>query len=360
MNARERIQATLNRQPVDRRPVDLWYTPEIATALKQFFGIDDEFALYRAMNLDKIVWVFPGYHGPDPDSEALGSSHYGGDRTMWGAPLKTIDTGTAVYQEMRDPPLRTYETIEALDDYPYWPDPSRFDYEAAETLARNAAQEFAVIGPWVSFFEIYCQLRGLDQELMDVMMNPDLVHAILDRIESIQTEMMKRFFEAAGDVVDLVFISDDMGMQENLLVSLDTWDEYFKARMKRWCDLIHSYGIKVFFHSDGAMEPLIPRLIDCGIDVLNPIQHVCPGMDTVALGERYGDQLIFHGGIDNQSVLPFGSVEDVRAETQRCLETLGAGGKGYICCSCHNVQAGTPVENILAMIETVQATPLVE
>ena len=112
--------------------------------------------------------------------------------------------------------------------------------------------------------------------------------------------------------------------------------------------------MRVLYHTDGAAGDLLESLIDCGIDVLNPIQHVCSGMECAPLKKRYGDRVIFHGGIDNQGVLPFGSPEDVRRETEECLRTLGGDRQGYICCSCHNVQAGTPVENILAMVETVQ------
>jgi uroporphyrinogen decarboxylase len=126
--------------------------------------------------------------------------------------------------------------------------------------------------------------------------------------------------------------------------------------MIRWCDLIHRWGLKVFYHTDGAARPLLRPIIDCGIDVLNPIQHACPGMDMAELKKEFGSQVIFHGGIDNQSALPFGTPQQVREETQRCLDTLGAGREGFICCSCHNVQAGTPLENILAMIETVQSS----
>ena len=128
---------------------------------------------------------------------------------------------------------------------------------------------------------------------------------------------------------------------------------HFKHRLKNWCDLIHSYGKKVLYHTDGAVLPLIPGLIECGIDILNPIQHVCPGMDRANLKQQYGKDLIFHGGVENQRILPMGTVGEVIDETRKCLETLGKDG-GYICCSCHNAQAGTPVENILAMIDTVK------
>jgi uroporphyrinogen decarboxylase len=94
-------------------------------------------------------------------------------------------------------------------------------------------------------------------------------------------------------------------------------------------------------------------LIDAGIDILNPIQHVCPGMDTKEIKSKYGRHIIFHGGIDNQRVLPFGTPSEVAGEVKNCLRTLGDSG-GYIVCSCHNVQAGTPIKNIIEMIQTVR------
>jgi uroporphyrinogen decarboxylase len=241
-----------------------------------------------------------------------------------------------------------------IADYPWWPKPDEFDYEDAERRAREAASEFAVIGPWVSLFEIYCQLRGLEQALMDLVLDPDLVDAILDYVEEIQTQMMRRLLSRAPGCFDLVFVSDDIAGQTGLLMSPASWRRHLEPRLKRWCDLIHDHGARVLYHTDGAAEPLVGPLIDTGIDVLNPIQHICPGMECGPLKQHYGSQVIFHGGIDNQHVLPFGTVDEVRRETLNCLETLGAGREGFICCSCHNVQAGTPIENILTMVETVQ------
>lgn len=347
MNSRERVLAILNRQPIDRIPVDIWYTPEVHRTLVEHTGEEDVDAMHRALGLDKIVWLGAPYQGDlrpaEGDNETV---------TTWGARLKAVQAGDAMYAESLDQPLQGYDTPESLDDYPWWPDPDQFDYEAYARQARSVSGEFATIGPWVSFYEVYCGLRGLQQSMMDVLMFPELVDAILDRIEAIQTEMIRRCLEAARGHVDMVFVSDDMGSQSGLLVSLETWDRFFRDRMRRWCELIHGYDVRVFFHTDGAAEPLIPRLLEVGIDVLNPIQHRCPGMEMGPLKEKYGDRLIFHGGVENQAVLPFGSPDDVRREVRECLSTLGRGG-GYVCCSCHNIQAGTPVENILAMIETV-------
>jgi uroporphyrinogen decarboxylase len=311
----------------------------------------------RRLNLDKIVWVFMDYRlDSDQTLRRTGWRVGNGRSARCGARhCRTSRPGSAHYQETVAPPLRASSRPPSWIAYPYWPDPDRFEYAAAMALARKARDHgFATIGPWVSCFEIYSQLRGIEQSLMDLALNPALVEATLDRVEEIQTEMMHRFLSQAADLVDLVFISDDIGGQNGMLMSPRMWRRHLKPRLKRWCDLIHSYGIRVFYHTDGGVGPVIPELIEVGIDVLNPIQHACPGMALEELAQAYGDHLIFHGGIDNQRVLPFGTADDVRAETLHCLETLGAGREGYICCSCHNVQPGTPVENILTMIETVQ------
>jgi uroporphyrinogen decarboxylase len=356
MNPKERVLAVLNRQPVDRIPVDLWHTPEVLEMLKRHFHADDEFAMWRALGLDKIVWDFMDYktaRGDRAGAQSGAGAESGGDRTMWGVPLRGIQSGEAHYMEFGHAPLTGFDTAERLADYPWWPHPDRFDYEAATALAKKASAEFAVIGPWVSLLEIYCQMRGLEQSMIDLIERPQYVDAVLDRIEYIQTEMMRRFLAQAVRHLDLVFISDDIAGQNGLLISPAAWRRHLEPRLRRWCALIHRHQLKVFYHTDGAARPLLGPILDCGVDVLNPIQHACPGMDLAELKKEFGDRVIFHGGVDNQSVLPRGTPDDVRRETRHCLQTLGAGNEGFICCSCHNVQAGTPVENILAMVEAV-------
>jgi len=165
---------------------------------------------------------------------------------------------------------------------------------------------------------------------------------------------MKRFFALARGHLDLVFISDDIAGQNSLLMSPRMWRTHLQPRLKRWCELIHAHGLRVFYHTDGAARTLLKPIIDCGVDVLNPIQHACPGMDMSELKQEFGHRVIFHGGVDNQSILPRGTADQVRAEVRDCLRTLGAGREGFICASCHNVQAGTPLENIFAMVETAR------
>ena len=348
MTPKERIWATINRQPIDRLPIDLWCSPEVLDSLRKYTSLDDEMAVYNKLGLDKIVWIFPGYGGRyfDPNDS--------GEITMWGVPTRMVKAGLATYQEYINPPIADYMDPSELADYHSWPDPNKFDYEGAKALAKKARSwDFATIGPWISHFEIYCQMRGLENALMDTLAFPDFLDATIERIDAIQTIMLEKMLKELNEDIDIVFISDDMGMQDSMLISLESWETHFKQRLKNWCDLIHSYGKKVLYHTDGAVLPLIPGLIECGVDILNPIQHVWPGMDRTKLKEQFGKDLIFHGGVENQRILPMGTVDEVIEETRKCLDTLGKDG-GYICCSCHNAQAGTPVENILAMIDTVK------
>ena len=356
MTPKERILAVLNRQPVDRLPVDLWHTPEIAAALRSHFKVADDFAMWRALGLDKIVWDFMDYRtdaGERAGGQSGAGAESGGARTMWGVPLQEIQAGEARYAEFGSAPMADFNTPASLDQYPWWPKVERFDYDLAVALAQKASPDYPVIGPWVSFYEIYCQLRGLEQAMMDLVEHAELVEAILDRVEGIQTGMMEKFFARAKGHLDLVFISDDIAGQKSLLMSPRMWQTHLQPRLKRWCDLIHAHGLRVFYHTDGAARALIKPILDCGVDVLNPIQHACPGMDMAEIKKEFGHRVIFHGGVDNQSILPRGTVDQVRAEVKDCLRTLGAGREGFICASCHNVQPGTPLENIFTMVETV-------
>jgi len=121
--------------------------------------------------------------------------------------------------------------------------------------------------------------------------------------------------------------------------------------MKRMMDLAHQAGAYVFFHSDGAVRPILPMFIEAGIDVLDPVQWRCKGMEREGLTRDFGDRLILHGAVDNQYTLAFGTVDEVRQEVIDNIRILGRGG-GYILGPCHNIQPVSPVENVIAMYET--------
>ena len=135
------------------------------------------------------------------------------------------------------------------------------------------------------------------------------------------------------------------------IMGLATFRAFYRPHLKRFIDLAHEFGILAFHHDDGAIREFLPDLTEMGIDVLNPIQWRCPGMEIDALKRDFGDRVCFHGGVDNQQTLPFGTCDDVRAEVRRLIDVLAADGTGYVLAPCHNIQANTPVENILAMYD---------
>ena len=155
-----------------------------------------------------MVWIFPGYGGRffDPNDS--------GEITMWGGgPTRMVKAGLATYQEYINPPIADYMDPSQLFHYPSWPDPDKFDYAGAKALAKEARSwNFATIGPWISHFEIYCQMRGLEYALMDTLANPEFLDATVERIDAIQTVMLERMLTELNDDLDIVFISDDMGM----------------------------------------------------------------------------------------------------------------------------------------------------
>ncbi|MBT3480546.1 MAG: hypothetical protein HN457_03835, partial [Opitutales bacterium] len=305
MTPRERIFNTLNRQAVDRIPIDIWHTPEVLESLKSYTGKNDELELYNKLGIDKIVWLLPQYQ------KAISDPNEDEGHDTWGVPTRKVRSGQATYHEFGKGPLADYEEPEELDDYPLWPDPDKFDYAAVKEAAEPARQfGFPTLGPWISHFEIYCHMRGMENALMDTIAEPEFLDAALDRIENIQTAILERYLREFGDQLDFVFIADDMGTQESQLISIPAYERHLKPRLKRWCDLSHAHGKKVLFHSDGAARNFVPHLIEAGIDILNPIQHLCPGMERAELKRDFGNQVIFHGGIENQHALPFGSVDD--------------------------------------------------
>jgi uroporphyrinogen decarboxylase len=201
-----------------------------------------------------------------------------------------------------------------------------------------------------SVFETAWQMRGMERFLMDLALEPQIPRYILDRIAEIHLENARRVMEAAGDRLDMLYFYDDVASQSSLLVSLDMWKEFIQPLHARLVDLAHAKGIPIMYHCDGALYPLIPELLDMGIDVLNPVQLDAIGAPPERLKAEFGDRLAFHGGLDIMELLPKGSPEQIRSEVRRLIEILGVDG-GYILCSSHHIQPNTPVENVLAAYE---------
>ena len=179
--------------------------------------------------------------------------------------------------------------------------------------------------------------------MVDLVENPEIVHYCLGKLFDLAYTNTLRIYEAIPGRVDISYVAEDIGGQDDLMFSPRHIRRFLFPGMKRMIDLVHSAGAYVFHHNDGNVTRILPDLIGPGIDVLNPIQWRCQGMEREGLKRDFGGRLVFHGGVDNQYTLPFGTVAEVRQEVRDNLRILGAGG-GYILAPCHNIQPITPVE----------------
>jgi uroporphyrinogen decarboxylase len=201
-------------------------------------------------------------------------------------------------------------------------------------------------------FLLYCYLRGLQRSFEDLALRPSIADAILGHIFDFTIEHHRRCFEAGCGRIDLTWVAEDLGSQTGPLMSLQTYRRFLLPNQIRMADLARSFGVHVMYHTDGAARLFLPDLIDrVGIELLNPIQWRCPGMERERLVADFGSRIIFHGSIDNQQTLPFGSTRDVVQEVLRSAEIYR--DARWICGPCHNIQPNTPTENILAMYETL-------
>ena len=200
-------------------------------------------------------------------------------------------------------------------------------------------------------FAGYKALRGVEQGYIDLIENPEMVHYCLDKLYGLCYENTRRIYEAIPGKVIWTWVAEDVGSQEDLIVSLPHIEEFFLPRMKRMIDLVHQAGAYAFHHSDGACRKNLPNMIRIGTDVLEPVQWRCRGMEREGLKRDFGDKLVFQGGVDNQITLARGSVADVRREVEENIRIFGKGG-GYILGPCHNIQSISPPENVVAMYET--------
>jgi len=264
--------------------------------------------------------------------------------------LETVNYGAGSYDECASHPLADYQSVEEIEKNYAWPTADWFDFSVLPAQAKGW-EEYPVTGGGSEPFLIYKYLRGDQQAFLDLLTNPEIVHYCLGKMYGFCHEVTRRIFETLPETLTHTWVAEDMGSQEDLLYSPEQIREYFLPHMKRMIDLAHDAGVYVFHHSDGAVRRIIPDLIEVGVDVLDPIQWRCAGMEREGLKRDFGDELIFHGGVDNQQTLPFGTVEDVRREVIENLRILGSGG-GYILGPCHNIQAVGPPENVVAMYET--------
>ncbi len=373
MTPKERWLAILNRQKSDRLPMDYWGTPEVSAKLIKHFGLSDkeqieivkdlglsrfqksndgpsvpnsrilEREVFKELHIDFVVRLENKYVGPEV---SLGSDSF-------GCQYKLVEYTDGSYIECSHNPLAKFDTVEEIEKGYKWPEPDWWDYSTIVEQI-DGYEDYPIRAGGSEPFLFYKYLRGDEKAFLDLVLNPEIVHYILDKLFGLAYENTKSMYEKIPDRENkliLSYVNEDLGSQKGLLYSPQHIHKFLLPKMKVMIELAHENGAYVFHHDDGSIRRIIPDLIETGVDILNPIQWRLKDMDREGLKEDFGDLVIFHGGVDNQHTLPFGSVDDVIEEVSGNIEILGEGG-GYIIAPCHNIQPNTPVENILALYET--------
>jgi uroporphyrinogen decarboxylase len=344
MNHRERILAAVEHRPLDRFPTDIWAVPEVRERLYDYCGTREWPRVLDALDIDGILHLWPDYVGPAlPD--------LGPERKVdeWGMLNQRQEYAGGVYWEQVGFPLANAQSIADLRAFP-WPKPEWYDMAGLRDLAAPHADRAVMVG-YTAIFYYHNKLRGLELSMLDLVERPAFSRYLIERVADTFAALYEPRFEALRGLAQFTQVTDDFGSQTGLLISRRMFNEFYRPWMERAIQQAKRFGLKVMHHDDGAIYSLIPDLIEMGVDVLNPIQWRCNGMDRVAIGRNHGGKLCFHGGVDNQQTLPFGTAEEVRAEVAENLRTLGGTGSGYIIAPCHNIQAITPLENILALYQ---------
>ena len=347
LTPRARVLLALSHQETDRVPVDFMATPEAWKLLHEYLGIHDPEGVLRHLGIDLRHPRQP-YVGPP-------LKHYsdGSWADAWGVLRRKVPHRTGAYDEFVAHPLARLKDASELEFYA-WPRPEWWDAAAlADEIRRlHASGDYAIaleeFGDPGGIFEIAWYLRGMEQFLTDMIEHPDLAYEIMRRVTDFYVGMVDRVMKAIGDRIDLIWTSDDIAHQHGQIVSLRTWRELVAPHHERLNRRIHDCGARVMYHSCGAVGPFMPGLIEIGVDVLDVLQFSADSMDPSKIKASYGERLSFHGGVDVQSTLPFGTEDEVRGVVRERIKVLASRG-GYILAPTHNIQADTPPANIVAM-----------
>ena len=259
-----------------------------------------------------------------------------------------------LYMDISHHPLAD-TTLRDLHDYPFpkGKDPSRFTGVRERALEMRENTPYALAsGICGVTYETCWYMRGLEQWFMDMIENPEFCEALIDQTAKFWVEWLTGFLGEVGDLLDVVMIGDDLAGQHGPLFSPDFYRKVVRPRQQRVIHTIKKLTkAKIWYHTCGSCLEYIPDLIDMGIDILNPVQISARGMDPKNLKKEHGQELVFWGGgIDSQHILPFATPQQVREEVKRNIEIFKPGG-GYVFNNVHNIQAGVPPENIVAMYE---------
>lgn len=379
-NSYERVKAALEHKEGDRVPFDLGAAAvtginiNALTKLREYLGLPVETLLKDKItqighvedDLVNALKIDVRGVSPRPSSlpglQSKPGLHGGYDHIIdeWGMGWR-MPLSNGHYYDLYHSPLAAAESMADVEKYP-WPDaldPERYVNlrQDADRIVYDEQRAYFLERMSSGMWEHAMWMRGYEQFFMDMMVNPAMVHAIMSKILEVKMQYWERALEAVGENVLVVSTADDLGSQNSLLVSLEMYKELIWPYHKKLFDFIRKKAkskVYIFYHNDGAVMETFPLLIEAGVDIMNPFQVNCAGMDTKKFKKEFGKELTIWGGsCDNQNVMPYGTPMQVRDETKRRIDDLAPGG-GFIFAPIHVIQEGVPPENIMAWWETLQ------
>ncbi len=340
MTSRERVMSAFDHVEPDRVPAWCGASEEFWAKAKAELGLDDE-ALRERFH-DDFRRVHAQYIGPEfPISP--GATY----RTPFGIERHGMGYGQPLSHPLMNASL---DEIHAYD----WPDPAWMDPSGIRADAERYEGRYAILGgDWSPFWHDCIDLLGMENMYVKMLEEPEIVDAVNGHLVDYYAAVSERIFEAAADVIDIFFIGNDLGSQKGPLLSQPLFCRYILPHIKRLIDLGHDYNLKVMLHCCGGFAPLIPSLAAAGLDGLHAIQPSCHGMDLRALKTAFGDKMLFNGCIDSHHVLIEGDMAFVRKKTREVIDIMKPGG-GFVAGASHDtILEETPVENVLAMFDTI-------
>lgn len=341
MKPKERVRTALEHEEPDRVPIQASFTPEIQSLLEKELRCEGRIEVQTRLGNDMLIAV----HGVEDSFYASEEDEY---QDEWGITWTKTEHAYGHYTEIKESPLSKKENFKTFRI----PDPTEEQrYEEIKRLVRDYGDEYWIVGSVAcTIFEVSWYLRGLENLMKDMVKDKEFVHELMDKVMEFPKTVGERLTELG---VDMIRLGDDVGKQNGMLISPQHWREFLKPRMSELIGYFKDLDsdVKIAYHSDGDITPIIDELIEIELDVLNPIQP--KSMDPAKLKRDYGDRLSFWGTLDIQETLPNGTPEDVGEEVKERIETVGKNG-GLILGPTHNIQPDTPLENVLAFYEAAK------
>ena len=357
MNNKQELLDTIDLKTTSKIPYTFDGTKECREMLCNYLKLpfDTDFEEYFNCNSFSSLWSALGAEPSLPKRmEKLQSDDPNIRFDIWGVKREYTNAGDAWYWEITEAPLATCESVSDIENYD-WPTaddivlpelPKGLDLlewkKDKVTLDCNFICPFGT--PWA--------MRGMEQFMMDLCINPGMVEAIVNKVEEYCLGGLSKVIEKYPGMTDFIGCGDDYGTQNGLLISPDSIQKFFMPSLKRHYDFGRKHGIRGYHHSCGAIFDIIPYMIEAGVNILNPIQTYAAGMDTEKIKQAFGKDLCFHGGMDTQEILVASTEQEVRDEVRRLVETLGP--NGYIFAPSHVLQVDAKPENIIAMYDEIQ------